>query len=389
MSENTPVKFKKGKLADLPETKEAGTLYVTTDTSGLYIDVSDSERIRIDDDITMVSQLVNDSGYLTEVPDEYAKDTIIYIGEAEPTDPETVVWINTAEETGNESSVPVDHEHSIEDINGLQSALSTIPTKTSDLTNDSGFLTSYSETDPTVPAWAKAAKKPDYTASEVGADPSGSAAAVQANLDDHANNKSNPHDVTLSQLGVTATAAELNYVDGVTSNVQTQLNGKAASSHGNHVPTTQTADNATFLRNDNTWQKVTPANIGAATSTHTHTKSQITDFPTTEVWVFTLEDGSTVRKAIYIGVIPLITFTIDGTSYQAEEGMTWAEWCGSNYNVIGAYVIYDATHTGWITNDDSMYLSLTDYNNVLGESTIISGYSYLFAPSAHGGGSDD
>lgn len=38
---------------------------------------------------------------------------------------------------------------------------------------------------------------------------------------------------SLSDLGVTATAAELNYVDGVTSNIQTQLNGKAASSH-NH-----------------------------------------------------------------------------------------------------------------------------------------------------------
>ena len=33
--------------------------------------------------------------------------------------------------------------------------------------------------------------------------------------------------------GVTATATELNYVDGVTSNIQTQLNNKAASSH-NH-----------------------------------------------------------------------------------------------------------------------------------------------------------
>lgn len=35
----------------------------------------------------------------------------------------------------------------------------------------------------------------------------------------------------LANLGVTATATELNYVDGVTSNVQTQLNGKAASGH--------------------------------------------------------------------------------------------------------------------------------------------------------------
>lgn len=38
---------------------------------------------------------------------------------------------------------------------------------------------------------------------------------------------------SLSSFGVTATATELNYMDGVTSNVQTQLNGKAASTH-NH-----------------------------------------------------------------------------------------------------------------------------------------------------------
>ena len=44
-----------------------------------------------------------------------------------------------------------------------------VPTKTSHLTNDSGFLTT--ETDPTVPSWAKADSKPSYTASEVGAVP--------------------------------------------------------------------------------------------------------------------------------------------------------------------------------------------------------------------------
>lgn len=61
-----------------------------------------------------------------------------------------------------------------------------LPSKTSDLTNDSGFiteediptnvsafnndvgyLTSYTETDPTVPAWAKQATKPSYTLDEV------------------------------------------------------------------------------------------------------------------------------------------------------------------------------------------------------------------------------
>ena len=47
----------------------------------------------------------------------------------------------------------------------------TVPTKVSELENDSGYLMSYTETDPTVPAWAKAETKPTYTASEVGAAP--------------------------------------------------------------------------------------------------------------------------------------------------------------------------------------------------------------------------
>ena len=46
---------------------------------------------------------------------------------------------------------------------------SAIPTKVSQLTNDKGYITGYTETDPTVPSWAKAASKPSYTASEVGA----------------------------------------------------------------------------------------------------------------------------------------------------------------------------------------------------------------------------
>lgn len=44
----------------------------------------------------------------------------------------------------------------------------TIPTKLSQLTNDKGYITGYTETDPTVPAWAKAETKPSYTKSEVG-----------------------------------------------------------------------------------------------------------------------------------------------------------------------------------------------------------------------------
>ena len=52
-----------------------------------------------------------------------------------------------------------------------------IPTKVSELTNDKGYLTNFTETDPTVPAWAKAEQKPKYTASEVGADAAGTASS--------------------------------------------------------------------------------------------------------------------------------------------------------------------------------------------------------------------
>lgn len=44
-----------------------------------------------------------------------------------------------------------------------------VPTNVSSFVNDAGYISSYTETDPTVPSWAKAASKPAYTASEVGA----------------------------------------------------------------------------------------------------------------------------------------------------------------------------------------------------------------------------
>ena len=43
-----------------------------------------------------------------------------------------------------------------------------IPRKTSELENNSGFLTDFTEADPTVPSWAKEPSKPSYTKAEVG-----------------------------------------------------------------------------------------------------------------------------------------------------------------------------------------------------------------------------
>ena len=69
---------------------------------------------------------------------------------------------------------------------------------------------------------------------KLGADDIIAGSNVQVNHDDesgHVTISATVPEVTLASLGVTATAQELNYTDGVTSNIQTQLNGKAAVSH--------------------------------------------------------------------------------------------------------------------------------------------------------------
>lgn len=104
---------------------------------------------------------------------------------------------------------------------------------------------------------------------------------------------------TLGSFGITATAAELNYVDGVTSNIQTQLNSKAATSHthnyagssssggaANSVKTSMviklnggtTEGTNMFTFNGATAKSVniTASAIGAASSSHNHSASNIT-----------------------------------------------------------------------------------------------------------------
>ena len=89
------------------------------------------------------------------------------------------------------------------------------------------YLTSYTETDPTVPAWAKAASKPSYSYSEITNTPT---------------SLKNPTSITI------------------------QGNGTSLGSYdGSEAKTIN----------------LTYSNVGAAAASHTHTKSQITDFPST------------------------------------------------------------------------------------------------------------
>lgn len=75
--------------------------------------------------------------------------------------------------------------------------------------------------------------------------------------------------------------------------------------------------------------------------------------------------------------VSLISFSIGGTTYQAEDGMTWAEWVASEYNTGGFGVNGNIiTAGGEKVVANGIAVSPTD--------TIQSGYGYMFS---HVGGS--
>lgn len=52
----------------------------------------------------------------------------------------------------------------------------------------------------------------------------------------------------------------------------------------------------------------------------------------------------------------LINFTIDGVTYQAENGMTWLDWCNSDYNTNGAATNGDDEYAQIIYAPSGKYL---------------------------------
>lgn len=94
-------------------------------------------------------------------------------------------------------------------------------------------------------------------------------------------------------------------------------------------------------------------------------------------------DGSTLltflkANATKQGATSLITFTIDGTSYQAESGMTWAEWCESDYNtgdyrLNGIWINKGGNGSSYVANSSGTFVTTSD--------TIISGHPYSMKSS--------
>lgn len=158
-------------------------------------------------------------------------------------------------------------------------------------------------------------------------------------------------EVTLASLGVTATAQELNYTDGVTSNIQTQLNGKAAASH-THDDRYYTEDEVDGLL------------AAKANTSHTHSAANITSGTLALDRIPTITDakiqGMSANKLT--GTIPqanLPSYVDDVLEYNGksnfpdtgESGKIYVDtstnktyrWSGSGYTEISASLALGTT----------------------------------------------
>lgn len=121
----------------------------TVATSGEYSDLLHTP--------TNVSSFTNDAGYLTQHQDISMK--------ANSADLATVATSGSYNDLSNKPFIPSAVSDLTDDSGHYTKPVTGIPA--SDL--EETYLTSFTETDPTVPSWAKAQTKPTYTASEVGA----------------------------------------------------------------------------------------------------------------------------------------------------------------------------------------------------------------------------
>ena len=110
---------------------------------------------------------LNAKGYLTQHQDlsDYAKTEDVPTKLSELTEDSTHRVVTDVEKTA--WSAKSNFSGSYNDLTD-KPTIPTVPTKLSEFDNDKGYLTSYTETDPTVSAWAKEPNKPSYTKAEIG-----------------------------------------------------------------------------------------------------------------------------------------------------------------------------------------------------------------------------
>lgn len=95
----------------------------------------------------------------------------------------------------------------------------------------------------------------------------------------------------------------------------------------------------------------------------------------------TAPDNALGRNGDLYIIIPPMSFTVYGITYQADRGMTWLEWCASAYNTIGMEASTDANYRAVYYEDSNQSVMRTvcnqDYSFVDPNDVIVANYDYV------------
>lgn len=202
---------------------------------------------------------------------------------------------------------------------------------------------------------------------------------------------------TLDSFGITATAEELNYMDGVTSNVQTQLNGKAASSHTHNYAGSGSAGgsaNSAVKLDSSAGSATQPVYFSGGkpvACTYTLEKSVPSNavFTDTNTWIAL--KGATASTAGTAGYVPAPAAGKQN-SFLRGDG-TWAVPPNTTYNVAttsdnGLMSASDKSKLDGIANGANNYVLPMASSSILGgvktTSTVTSASGYTACPIISG-----
>lgn len=104
------------------------------------------------------------------------------------------------------------------------------------------------------------------------------------------------------------------------------------------------------------------------------------------VYKYTGTTGTYENGALYVVESAFINFTVSGKEYQAEDGMTWLEWVGSDYNTDNEWVCTSGSGRVVGTRIYNYSYITKDGTAVVGNDVIDNGYAYGTQNTGQGGG---
>lgn len=175
----------KANIADIPVvpvnvsefTNDAGYIKNTVDNLIHYYNKAD---VYTQTEVNMLISNINKltSQIVDQLPTEDIDTSVIYLIKQEDVNAYMqYMYINSAWAELGTTQVDLSDYYKKSEVDtklaekANKTELPTVPSVVSAFTNDAGYLTEYTETDPTVPAWAKSPQKPQYSCEEIGALP--------------------------------------------------------------------------------------------------------------------------------------------------------------------------------------------------------------------------